>query len=571
MKTEKYIRRIIEETGLSKKDIEERVNEKKKELKGLISEEGALFIIARELGVEIKEDQRYIEDIEIKVSDIKPQMKNITLVGRVKQINRIHQFKRKDGSEGRVSSFILHDNTGDIRIVLWDESTNILQDQNFDINELVKIINGYAKEGKFKNLEIHLGRLGKIILSPEDVDYNKYPKIEYKAIDIKNIDPDTQDLVSVEGKIINKYPINEFTKKDGSQGKVSSIKILDSTGTIRITFWNEDIEKIKNFDEGDFIFLKSLRPRKSSFNQNQVELYAQFNTSIKKLKKELEVQGEKVQNISELQNKKGVVTFKGVVSSIDNLKQVTLKSGENVELLSFSVSDETDGIRVTLWRENAEKYAKILKNGQGLLLKNVMLRYSNFSGRNEVSFIKDSDIEFVDLDIKNLKEIEISSRSSPSSFSREYTKINEINSKGVFEIKGYIPKELKSITIYTACPKCYRKIEDCQCNEPTTPEERMILNTLVDDGYGTIRTTFIGDMAEKLIKEKTDVIAKIKGTPDFDPLLQKLSSKILGKDLIIKGKSKFSDFTKKYELVAYNFKEIDPNEELKELINEIEN
>ncbi|TFF87556.1 MAG: DUF2240 family protein, partial [Promethearchaeota archaeon] len=129
MKTERYIRRIIEETGLSKKDIEERVKEKKKELKGLISEEGALFIIARELGVEIKEDQRYIEDIEIKVSDIKPQMKNITLVGRVKQINRIHQFKRKDGSEGRVSSFLLHDNTGDIRVVLWDESTNILQDQ----------------------------------------------------------------------------------------------------------------------------------------------------------------------------------------------------------------------------------------------------------------------------------------------------------------------------------------------------------------------------------------------------------------------------------------------------------
>ncbi|TFF87180.1 MAG: hypothetical protein EU550_03750 [Promethearchaeota archaeon] len=200
-----------------------------------------------------------------------------------------------------------------------------------------------------------------------------------------------------------------------------------------------------------------------------------------------------------------------------------------------------------------------------------MLRYSNFSGRNEVSFIKDSDIEFIDLDIKNLKEIEISSKSSPSSFSREYTKINEINSKGVFEIKGYIPKELKNITIYTACPKCYKKIEDCKCSEPTTPEERMILNTLVDDGYGTIRTTFIGDIAEKLIKEKTDVIAKIKGTPDFDPLLKKLSSKILGKDLIIKGKSKFSDFTKMYELVAYNFKEMDPNEEIKELINEIEN
>ena len=48
MKTEAYINKIIEDTGLSKKEIQTLVEEKKEELKGLISDEGALFVIAKD-------------------------------------------------------------------------------------------------------------------------------------------------------------------------------------------------------------------------------------------------------------------------------------------------------------------------------------------------------------------------------------------------------------------------------------------------------------------------------------------------------------------------------------------
>ncbi|MCK4237783.1 MAG: DUF2240 family protein, partial [Candidatus Lokiarchaeota archaeon] len=51
---EEYINKIIQKTGLSKKDIQKRMEEKKLALKGLISDEGALFIVAKELGVEIQ-------------------------------------------------------------------------------------------------------------------------------------------------------------------------------------------------------------------------------------------------------------------------------------------------------------------------------------------------------------------------------------------------------------------------------------------------------------------------------------------------------------------------------------
>ncbi len=50
-KNKEYLVKIIEETGLTIKEIQELVNDKKKELQGIVSDEGALFLIAKELGV----------------------------------------------------------------------------------------------------------------------------------------------------------------------------------------------------------------------------------------------------------------------------------------------------------------------------------------------------------------------------------------------------------------------------------------------------------------------------------------------------------------------------------------
>ncbi|MBY8987256.1 MAG: DUF2240 family protein [Candidatus Lokiarchaeota archaeon] len=58
MKPEVYIKKIREDTGLSKKEIQSLIEAKKEEIKGLISDEGALFVIAKELGVEVSRENR---------------------------------------------------------------------------------------------------------------------------------------------------------------------------------------------------------------------------------------------------------------------------------------------------------------------------------------------------------------------------------------------------------------------------------------------------------------------------------------------------------------------------------
>ncbi|MHA2400480.1 MAG: hypothetical protein ACXADU_16520 [Promethearchaeota archaeon] len=560
MKAEAYIN----------KKIQDMVEDKKTDLKGLISEEGALFIIARELGVDVKDENKdLLKEIEVSISDITSNMKNITIVGRIKDIYRVNKFNRSDGGEGYVGSFLLHDSTGDVRIVLWDEHVNIFKDTNFVNNEVIKIINGNARLGRFEEIEIHVGRFSKLELSPDDVDYNKHPKIKDELTSINKINLNHKSI-SVEGKIIQLSPIKEFTRKSGELGRLRSMNLLDSTGSIRLTFWNEDVDKINNLKVDDVISISNLNPKLNGLDSKTIDLNANRGSVVKKLTKTLQVKVDLVNNISMLQNHKGVASFKGKITSVDNLKKIESKSGEQISLLGFVVSDESDWIRVTLWAETADEYSDKLTVNQGLLLKNVIVRYSSFSQRNEITIIKDSILEFIDIEIKNPKIMDIGRAPQGASFSGNYKKIETINDSEIVEIKGFIVKDLNNITIYEACKKCSRKAENCNCDPKEETEFRTILNLIIDDGGGTIRTTFIGEKAEKLLGVKTDKLVQIKETPDFEKFLEKKSSEFLGKDIIIKGKAKFSDFSNSYEISVFDFKYLNVDEELERTLKKIE-
>jgi len=569
MKTEGYINKIIEDTGLSKKEIQSLVEEKKEELKGLISDEGALFVIAKELGVEVSgENQELLNEIELNISDITLNMKNIVLVGRIKDIFNLNSFNKSNGEVGYVGAFKLHDNTGDIRIVLWDDQVNVFKDERFEKNEIVKILNGNAKQGRYGGIEIHIGRFSKIILAPEDVDYKKYPKIkeEFKLINEIN---EKLGSISIEGKVMNRSPIRDFIRKDGQNGRVSSLTVRDSSGKTRISFWNEDIDKIENIEIGDFISLSSLNPRKSNYTEGQIDLHATSWTQITKKDKEVKFDLKLIDSIDTLQNQKGYISFQGIISAIDDLRKITLKSGEDISLLGFNVSDKTDAIRVTAWRERADELSKSLKNGDGVLLKDVELRFNNYSQKNEVTITIDSNIEKIDLKIENIKVSEPSTNFKQNNFSGNFTDIITIQSSGFFEIKGVISNELKNIRFYEACSECRKKIDNCTCNKAGDKKLTMITSHFLEDESGKIRATFIGEAAEKLVGEKAELIVKVKDTPDYEKLLKKLSSKIIGRDIMIKGRVKFNDYSDAYEIVASNFQDINVDDDLENRLKEI--
>jgi len=176
-KTEVYINKIIDETGLTKVEIQSLVDEKHEELKGLISDEGALFIISKELGIDIKEKQKLAT---LYIVDLQKDMKNINVVGRIKRIREPHMFSRKDGTTGQVQNFTIQDKTKSIRCVIWDKHVEgVMDNEAFVENTLVQIINGYIKWSDYNNeYEFHVARWGKLVFNPEVENLDEYPEIE---------------------------------------------------------------------------------------------------------------------------------------------------------------------------------------------------------------------------------------------------------------------------------------------------------------------------------------------------------------------------------------------------------
>ncbi|MBW2992346.1 hypothetical protein KY345_03975 [Candidatus Woesearchaeota archaeon] len=64
---------------------------------------------------------------------------------------------------------------------------------------------------------------------------------------IKDLQP-KQGNVEVEAEVVDKGEIREF-QKFGKIGRVCNAKIKDSTGTIALTLWNEQIDQVKIGDK----------------------------------------------------------------------------------------------------------------------------------------------------------------------------------------------------------------------------------------------------------------------------------------------------------------------------------
>ncbi len=116
-------------------------------------------------------------DSQLKIVDIEPETKYITIYGKIKEIHSKFKFEKKDGTSGQGASFLLHDPSGDIRVVLWDQRAEVFTRNEFNIGELVKINNAFAKKGR-AGTEIHVGKFGNIVLLSKGVDLTKLPMLK---------------------------------------------------------------------------------------------------------------------------------------------------------------------------------------------------------------------------------------------------------------------------------------------------------------------------------------------------------------------------------------------------------
>jgi ssDNA-binding replication factor A large subunit len=277
---EQIVEKIQKEKGLSLSEIEVKVKSKLKELSDLISKEGAAYIVANELGVKVFED---FGKKLLKINQLISGIGSLNIVGKIIDVYDVREFNTNN-RKGKVASFLIGDETGTARVVLWDVNhIKEIENGNIAKDKVIKIRNAYVKENNgFK--EIHLGNRASINFNPEEtiseVKLNYAREIIKKQI--KDLNPG--EFASISGTIVQAFEprfydaCSECSKKVNENLKceihpnADSIKIPifnfyldDGTDTIRLVTFRDNVSKlIDNINE--------VKENPSMFEENRINL-----------------------------------------------------------------------------------------------------------------------------------------------------------------------------------------------------------------------------------------------------------------------------------------------------------
>ncbi|MFO8016663.1 MAG: OB-fold nucleic acid binding domain-containing protein [Candidatus Woesearchaeota archaeon] len=191
----------IKEKGISQEEIDSKVKSKMDQLSGLISKEGAAHIIANEMGIQVMEQSSG----KLSIKNLLPGMRNVELVGKVVQVYEVREFQKGDRS-GKVGSFIIGDETGTVRVVLWGDQADKLNEITKD--NVIKLESGYVKDNNNRK-EVHVNERGSLEINPEgeSVGEVKAPETNRKSIsELKEGDSDAELM----GTIVQVYDLRFF-------------------------------------------------------------------------------------------------------------------------------------------------------------------------------------------------------------------------------------------------------------------------------------------------------------------------------------------------------------------------
>lgn len=276
MPHDEIVAKIIQETGISENELNEKIEGKLQQLSGLISKDGAAHIIANELGVKILEETSG----KLVVGKILPGMRSVTLTAKVQRMFEERSFD-KNGKKGKVRSFVAGDETGTLRIVLWNDQVDKIQ--TLKEGDIIGIENAYVKENQGQK-ELHLGDKSKLEINPAGESIGEV-KVVAQQRSRKKIEQLQETDVNIEilGTIVQSFEprffeVCPFCNKRmkmvaGSQeficeehGKVApkysyvmNAVVDDGSGTIRAVFFKNQAENLTKKSEQDMIAMKDNR------------------------------------------------------------------------------------------------------------------------------------------------------------------------------------------------------------------------------------------------------------------------------------------------------------------------
>ena len=232
---EELISKLLEKVPeLSRSVIEERINEKKEKVgAGYLTDQGAIFLVAADLGVSLEQTQ----NSEVAIKDLYIGAKEVTLESRVLNISPTKQFTKKDGSSFSLRTITVYDNNSTASVKLWDEKANLPGLEELKPGDLIKIIKAYVKSDLTGAPTINIGSGATIETSESESDI---VSIDSKISDVSEIKDDQRDLI-VTGTLGSAMSLLEFTNSKGQPSKALKFRLRgENKNLVNVVLWGKD-------------------------------------------------------------------------------------------------------------------------------------------------------------------------------------------------------------------------------------------------------------------------------------------------------------------------------------------
>lgn len=490
------------------------------------------------------------EEEILKIADADEQ-EDVTIIGVITKVYDTITFNKNDGSEGKVRSIEVTDDTGSIRATLWNKETEIAMKKG----DIIKIEGGNIEFDEYAGYgsRLNTGWSASIVINPE-IDTTLEEKLAQinnfsitKIEDVLNIDEDEGRELDVIGRILAINDIREFERGDGSGGQVRSIELADETGVVRTSLWDEKADI--NQGLGDAIKIENARTR---LGQGQMELSV-GKTSIITIPEEEEISSlpsyqdlerdrYNDRTISQLEENEQNVKLRVRITNIAEINTFTRQDGRDGKVRSIYVADETGEIQVSLWDDDTEiKFSE----GSAVIIENPMINMQGENLRLSIgngSTLRAARSEEAEL-MLSLHEIE------NKLYVEKYIEDIEEDDQHI-KVKGIIEEINGEKIIYPMCPNCNTRIVQDEtgyvcdsCGEKIEqPNYLMIITTTLQDDTGTVQATFFRKNAEELIGATTqEVIEIFEQTGDESSMSSKIED-LIGHEITIIADARYNEY-----------------------------
>ena len=312
---------------LSRSVIEERINEKKDKIgSGYLTDQGALFLVASDLGISLESSQKR----EIELKDLYVGAKEVTLQSRVLNFSPAKQFIKKDGTPFFLRTMTVYDSNSRVSVKLWDEKANLPEIENLKPGDLVKIIKAYVKSDLTGAPTLNIGSGATIESTKSSSDI---PSIDSITIDAGEVKEDQKDLV-VTGKINGIINLLEYKNSKGQPSSALKFRLNGQNNTlVNVVLWGKDESILPKIIVPN-AEIKLFGVRTKIGNQG-LEIHGNDATLIEIAGKQ-EIEPILIRLLSVMKSDSGTTTALGIDKS-KNLIQLTDVSGVIVNFESNSV------------------------------------------------------------------------------------------------------------------------------------------------------------------------------------------------------------------------------------------